>query len=77
MARTTTPLPQLRIDATGCDGVGMCALVAPDLITLDRWGFPVIADVTEAVDAGRLSERQAAQQVRRAVRACPHRVLSC
>jgi ferredoxin len=76
MTRQTTAQPQLRIDATGCDGVGMCALVAPDLVTLDAWGFPVIADVDGLVASGQITERQARVQARRAVRACPHRVLS-
>lgn len=73
--RTTTP-PQLRIDATRCDGVGICALMAPDLVTLDQWGFPVIADVADLVASGQVTGQQAERQVRRAVRACPHRVLS-
>ncbi len=57
----------LSIDAAACDGVGMCALVAPDLITLDGWGFPVIdAEVAAA---------RAVKKARAAARACPHRAL--
>lgn len=56
----------LRVDAATCDGVGMCALVAPDLITLDSWGFPVIDD---AVASTRLKKARAA------ARSCPHRAL--
>ena len=58
--------PSLQLDAALCDGVGMCALVAPDLVTLDRWGFPVV----EESAPGRL-----ARQARAAARACPHRAL--
>lgn len=76
MRGTGTVAPRLRIDATRCDGVGICSLVAPDLVTLDPWGFPVIADVPELVASGRLDGEDAERQVRRAVRACPHRVLS-
>ena len=76
MTRQTTTQPQLRIDATRCDGVGMCALVAPDLVSLDAWGFPVIADAAELIASGQITERQAQRQARRAVRACPHRVLT-
>jgi ferredoxin len=56
----------LGLDATVCDGVGMCALVAPDMITLDAWGFPVID-----------SEAAAARpkKARAAARSCPHRAL--
>ena len=25
-----------------CDGVGVCAHLAPDLVELDRWGYPMI-----------------------------------
>ncbi|MFL6181389.1 MAG: ferredoxin [Actinomycetes bacterium] len=57
----------LQIDAASCDGVGICAVVAGDLIHLDQWGFPVIADTTDA---------QLLKQARRAARACPHRALS-
>jgi len=56
----------LSIDAAACDGVGICALVAPELITLDAWGFPVID--TTAADTGPAKARAAA-------RACPHRAL--
>lgn len=57
----------LEVDAAACDGVGICSLVASDLVTLDEWGFPVVAPVTD----GRLLS-----QAQRAVRACPHRALS-
>jgi ferredoxin len=57
---------RLEIDAAACDGVGICALVAGDVVTLDQWGFPVIEDPT---DARRL------RQAKRAARACPHRAL--
>jgi ferredoxin len=34
---------RLRVDWAACDGHGLCAQWAPELITLDDWGFPVIA----------------------------------
>jgi ferredoxin len=34
---------RLRVDPTACDGIGMCAHLAPDLIVLDTWGYPIIA----------------------------------
>jgi ferredoxin len=57
----------LRIDATACQGIGMCAFVAPTLIGVDDWGYPVLAP-------GPL----VAAEVRRAltaVAACPRRAL--
>ena len=32
----------LRVNPMSCDGRGLCAEVAPDLIALDDWGFPII-----------------------------------
>jgi ferredoxin len=56
----------LELDAARCDGVGMCLLVAPDLVTLDRWGFPVIEEADDA---------RGLRQAKAAARACPHRAL--
>lgn len=58
---------RLRIDPSVCDGVGICAHLAADLITPDPWGYPLVAELRLAGDL----ERQA----RAAVRACPHRAL--
>jgi ferredoxin len=35
---------RLRADPIACDGRGLCAEVLPELITLDDWGYPIIAD---------------------------------
>jgi NADH:ubiquinone oxidoreductase subunit F (NADH-binding)/ferredoxin len=37
LAATTAPL-RFRIDATRCDGQGVCVLIAPELFALDRYG---------------------------------------
>jgi ferredoxin len=58
--------PALQLDAARCDGVGICALAAPDLVTLDRWGFPVIEERTDA---------SMVRQARAAAKACPHRAM--
>ncbi len=58
---------RLRIDPVACDGVGVCAHLAPDLIELDRWGYPVIP-------AGDLSRRELAA-AQRAVQGCPHKAM--
>ncbi len=54
---------RLLIDPVACDGVGMCAHLAPSLIELDPWGYPVIP--TETVDGAD------ARAAGRAVRGCP------
>jgi len=58
---------RLRVDPVACDGIGMCAHVAPELIGLDPWGFPLIPG--EPLSGG---EQRAA---RRAVGGCPRRAL--
>jgi ferredoxin len=35
---------RLRVDWAACDAHGLCALWAPDLITRDEWGYPVLPD---------------------------------
>lgn len=32
----------LAIDWTRCDRHGLCAALAPELVTLDEWGFPLL-----------------------------------
>jgi ferredoxin len=35
---------RLRVDPIACEGRGLCAEVLPELIGLDDWGFPIIAE---------------------------------
>jgi ferredoxin len=58
---------QLVVDPVSCDGVGMCAQLAPDVVTLDSWGFPVVPRDALPADV----EKQAS----RAVAGCPRRAL--
>jgi ferredoxin len=58
----------LRLDPIRCDGYGMCAIVLPERITLDEWGYPVI-------EPGPVQERLLAH-ARRAVDVCPVLALS-
>ena len=53
----------LRLDPIRCDGYGMCAEILPELVTLDDWGYPVIAP-------GTVPERLL-DHARRAVDVCP------
>jgi ferredoxin len=54
---------RLRVNRTACAGHGACAELLPELVSLDEWGYPVIADIP-------LSARLA-RHVRRAVTDCP------
>lgn len=67
----TAPLPEWRlvVDGAACDGHGICALVMPEQISLDEWGYANV-DATPPGDARALA------RARRAVRACPAHALS-
>ncbi len=62
-ARNTRSSMALVVDPIACDGHGLCAELAPELITLDDWGYPIVD--RRALD-GELLEH-----ARRAVAACP------
>ncbi len=34
---------RITVDRTGCDGRGVCAELFPEVITLDDWGYPIVA----------------------------------
>ncbi len=53
----------LRINPIMCDGHGMCAELLPEIITLDQWGYPLLA-------AGPVP-RPLTGLARRAAQACP------
>ena len=33
---------QLRVNPIACTGHGLCAELAPELVTLDEWGYPIV-----------------------------------
>ena len=54
---------RLRVDMIACDGYGNCHELLPELIALDRWGYPLLVDgdVPDAL----------LPEARRAVELCP------
>lgn len=54
---------RIKLDPIKCDGHGYCAEILPELIQLDDWGFPIIAN-PEVPDP-------ALDHARRAVKTCP------
>ena len=40
--RTEERTATLVLDPTRCDGRGLCHDAAPELITLDEWGYPLL-----------------------------------
>ncbi|MGD0603453.1 MAG: ferredoxin [Streptosporangiaceae bacterium] len=53
----------LRVNPIACAGHGMCAELLPEVIELDRWGYPILASAT--------IPRALAEHARRAAQACP------
>jgi ferredoxin len=53
----------LRVNPIACVGHGMCAELLPELIQLDRWGYPIVS--------AQPVPRPLADHARRAVQACP------
>jgi ferredoxin len=57
---------RLEVNMIACQGRGLCAEVLPELITLDDWGFPIIARKVPDNLRGQAQE---------AVRLCPRLAL--
>jgi ferredoxin len=53
----------IAVDWTRCDGHGLCAVLLPERIQLDDWGYPIVM-------RGVVSE-ELLEHARRAVSACP------
>lgn len=51
---------RLRVNPIACTGHGMCAELLPELIGLDPWGYPLIADGPIPRHLGELARRAAA-----------------
>lgn len=59
---------QLKVDWPACKAHGVCAELVPELVTLDEWGYPIIAEGTVP--------RPLTAHAQRAVTACPTLALS-
>ena len=53
----------LRLNPIACDAHGVCADLLPEMVTLDPWGYPVIADAPVPAELE--------EHARRAVASCP------
>lgn len=58
---------RLTVNPIACSGHGLCADLLPELIQLDEWGYPIMAD--------RDVPARLAPLARRAVRLCPELAL--
>ncbi len=52
------------VDGSKCDGHGICALVLPERVSLDAWGFA-------AIDDDPIKDSRTLARAKRAVCACP------
>jgi ferredoxin len=53
----------LRVNPIACDAHGLCAELVPELIQLDEWGYPIVAETPVPASL--------AKHAKRAVAACP------
>ena len=60
----------LRVNPILCDGFGHCAELAPDLVHIDEWGYPIITNTPTP-----LNDLRALESARFAVRGCPRQAL--
>jgi ferredoxin len=58
---------RLRVDPVACDGFGHCAELAPELIALDEWGYPILSPAPIPKGHQKIAEM--------AVNQCPRRAL--
>ena len=63
----TSKKATIRVNPIACEGVAICAHLAPDVLALDRWGFPITPK--GPVQGSELD------QAKRAARGCPKRAL--
>ena len=61
-------VPRLRVDPINCHAHGVCAELLPEMISLDEWGYPILADED--------LPRELVRTARKAVQACPALALS-
>ncbi len=54
---------KLRVNPIACVGHGMCAELLPEMVELDRWGYPIVA--SPQVPGALVNH------ARRAAKACP------
>lgn len=59
---------RLRVNPILCDGVGYCAEIVPELVSIDDWGFPV-------VDSQPIENDSWLRHARLAVATCPRLAL--
>lgn len=62
--RSRAEMVRIVVDGTKCDGHGICALILPELFSLDTWGYA-------ALESGPIDDPRILARAQRAVHACP------
>ena len=52
----------LRVDWPACSAHGLCAEILPEIVSLDQWGYPIVAQAVSG---------EVLDMARSAVKACP------
>jgi ferredoxin len=60
----------LKVNPILCDGFGHCHELAPELVRIDEWGYPILRS-----DPMSINERETYESARLAVRGCPRQAL--
>jgi ferredoxin len=60
----------LKVNPILCDGFGHCHELAPELVRVDEWGYPIISDQPTP-----MSDDAILKSARLAVRGCPRQAL--
>jgi len=60
----------LKVNPILCDGFGHCHELAPELVHIDEWGYPIIHDEPTS-----FNELALVKSARLAVRGCPRQAL--
>ena len=62
--RAPPDVVRVLVDGAKCDGHGICALILPERISLDAWGYA-------SVESDPINSRRTLARAKRAVAACP------
>jgi ferredoxin len=60
----------LKVNPILCDGFAHCHELAPELVHVDEWGYPIISDQPTSTN-----DRSILHSARLAVRGCPRQAL--
>ncbi|MGI8532254.1 MAG: ferredoxin [Geodermatophilaceae bacterium] len=64
---------RLRVDPTACRGDGVCAVLLPELVALDEWGYPLLYERPVPAELQRAARKAAASCPTLALRLVPDR----